>query len=161
MINWGITTVSPGNADDPRPVLTIEPHEFAQHAHIATRLRRGGCKPLNFGAWTGMRWPDTSCTITISDHQGEPHFTELHTGASRMRPTHPIELAPKFVECLRTRVLVALLMPGTLPSVGAGRLLPGELLEFIPEAIEASIWRGELLAGYARVIDHPAPIPQR
>lgn len=161
MINWAASVIEPnGMADRRWGALIVQPDDADMHKQLAVRLRRARCAFLSAREYAGVVWPETTCTVTVQPVADVVCVTELHTGASRLLPTEPLELPPLFVESLaRRRVLLALLPPGTLPVNGEGLPMPAEGREHVAVLVEQAAGRRELLAGYARVLDQPAPRP--
>lgn len=159
MIDWYVEAIAPAG-DDPWAMLGIQPTSDDQRDQLATRLRHAGCKLLSTREYLGVIWPETRCTVTVQLVEGRPCITQMHTGATRILPVEPIGLTPMFTQALqRRRLLLALLAPGALPTYGVDRLLPAETREHLGEQFEAAVERGDVLAGYARVLDHAAPRP--
>lgn len=159
MIHWAFTTVTSAKGGDPRPVAALECDDDEQFFALVARFRRAGLRYLSGSDWEGMRWPDTTCTMTLQPAGGVLSLIELHTGKSRILPDAPQPLPPLFAASVRTRVLVALVPRGTLPSIGTDVLAPPETLEHYGALMRKAADERVLLAGYARVLDQPAPAP--
>lgn len=158
MINWVMTVIEQGGHQ--HPAVVIEPDDGGQHDAIAHRLRRSGLRYLTVDEFTSVRWPLTQCTATLVYTAAGRALTEIHTGRSRFTATELVEAGALFVEHLRTRILLCLVPPATLPATIDVSLRPEQQREQLGMTLEKAAAGRVLLAGMALVRDQPAPAPR-
>jgi hypothetical protein len=151
MITWGFM-VAASAAGETRAAVILCPDDRIVYAGLAARFRAAGLKAVNSPLWSRFALDVTTCLVTV---EGK-FFTEIHTGKSRLTAAEPQSLSPSWLTAARNgRVVLALVPPKTLPEVEVG-----------PGSSSAEVWGdrldrlaavGELLTGFATVIDKPAP----
>lgn len=126
------------------------------HEQLARRFKAGGLAKVRAADWNRFALGRSDCSITI---EGSMH-TQVHTGRSRMILATPQSVSSVgWVEVARERMpILGLVPPGSLPNVGPDRLVHGEILELLPEQLNQVADGGLLLAGFAQLLDTPAPV---
>jgi hypothetical protein len=156
MMTWGLAVVELADGDR-WSMAVAQPDGGEQYDALAVRLKQAGVKRVNAREWNGGLWPVTSCSVSVLGGR----LVEAHTGRSRLLCQPPVEVSPGWEEAAaRGRVVLGLVRPGTFPSTGEGYLLP-EHMEHAVELVESEAAAGRLLAGLAKLLDHPAPAPGR
>jgi len=137
-----------------RAVATVEPHNETQHYEVGRRLKAGGLTAVNKHDWNRFALALSRCSITVENGM----FTEVHTGLTRMLADPPQPLSDRWIEVAKARrPALVIVPPGTMPSIGADRPVPLELLEHLPAAVDRLCEAKKLLAGFVTLLDAPAP----
>jgi hypothetical protein len=159
MITWGFMVLA-SPADERHAAILMCPDDRALYGALASRLRIGGLRLVNTPRWDRLDVSATSCMVTVQDG----HFTEMHTCRARMLATEKQPVTPLWLAAAESgKVVLILLPPLTLPALPAATLTGvsasqadmdsyGNLLVHLAA-------RNQLLAGWATVLDVPAPIP--
>lgn len=150
MIEWGFM-VSASTAGDTWAAVLMSPEDRVAYAALASRLRAGGLKIVKSPLWGRFALDATSCMVTVE----REHFTQMHTGRSRLLATEAQPMTPLWLAAARRgRVILALLPPGTLAGIKAGAENQADLWG---ARLDELADHGGLLTGFATVLDVPAP----
>lgn len=153
MITWGFM-VSTSKANDKWATVVACPDTGEIYAALAVRLRAGGLTLVKSPHWRELKFDATTCLVTVEDEQ----FTQIHTGHSRLVATERQQLTPLWLTAAsRGRVVLVLVPPGTLSGVPIGTAARGSMAERWAGRIDDLAEHGGVLAGFATVIEEPAP----
>lgn len=151
MITWGFMGAA-SDAGSTYAIVLVCPDDRIMYAGLASRLRMAGLQTVNAVVWGRLLLDATSCLVTVEDEC----FTEIHTGSSRLTAAEPQRLTPLWLTLATSgRVVLALVPPGTLPQFEADP--NSDEVEVWTEKLDALATARGILAGFATVIDKPAP----
>ena len=142
-------------AGEQRAVAIAQADDAEAHEQLAKRFKAGGLTKVRAADWNRLALSLSDCSLTL---EGGLH-TQIHTGRSRMLLNPPqAPSSPQWLVVAGQRLpVLGLVGPGSLPSMGADRPAPDEVLELLPDQLDRAANDGTLLAGFARLLDVPAP----
>jgi hypothetical protein len=153
MTVWGLSVVASA-AGEVRAMALLQPADETAHGEVARRLKAAGLAAVRPPDWHRFALTRTQCSITVE----HGHVTQAHTGRSRMLCQPPAEVSERWMEAAAGKLVIfGLLTPGSLPNVEG--MMPPELAEHGAELVAELVDQRRVLAGFATVLDAPAPAP--